>query len=146
MSGTSIRRAVLATAIAASLVTAAPALAATTYSGNGTTDPAVSVVVKVKGKNFPIVRSVTVGQVSYTCTDGSSFTAPEAFTVGELEVNDKGKFKFSGEADDGSASLKLSGKLSGNGKEISGSFTEIRDQPGGVSCTSGKQLWEAKRA
>ena len=127
MSGNSIGRAVLVTAIAAGLVAASPAFAGTTtYNGNGITDPAVSVVVKVKGKDKPFVRSVQVISVTYTCTDGTSITAPEAFTVGSLDINDKGRFRFSGQAEEGGARLRLSGKLSG--KEISGSFTEVRER------------------
>jgi len=142
MSGTSIRRAVLAAAIATSLVAATPALG-TTLEGGGVDDPAIRAVVKIKGKERPFVRSIAISRVTYTCPDGSTFRA--GFTVEFLKINDNGRFSFSGEADQGDASLKIAGKVKDNLKFVSGSFTEIRDAEGGGSCTSGKQRWEAKR-
>jgi hypothetical protein len=93
-----------------------------------------------------VVKNFAVTGATYTCDDGQTYTS--GFTLNVMELNDRNRFKFVGTQDfpENVGTLRISGKLRMKGKEAAGSFQEsVTIKETGVTCTTGKQAWEAPR-
>jgi hypothetical protein len=141
-----MKRAATCAALVAVLAVAAVAVAGTkTYRGKIEGDAPSSVSLRVSKKDGERqIRSFAAKDFVINCDSGPA-TLKSATITGRVPVNDKGKFKASGES--GGQELRVAGKLSGK-RNADGTVRYSGPTPvdGTVeSCNSGKLDWTASR-
>lgn len=145
MGSTKTRLAIVAAVVALAVPAAVALAAATTFKGNGTDDPEVTVKFKRHGGAHPYVNGFQTMKMLYECSDGTT-TFRSGVNLGTLKlgVKDNGKFSFHGTADEDGVhyEARISGKFTSKSK-ATGTTTETRSK--GIAKCSAKEPWEATK-